>query len=33
VVERIPIEVKPSRKNIGYLKVKKKKMGHLLSID
>jgi len=33
VVERIPIEIKPSRKNIAYLKTKKKKMGHLLSID
>ena len=33
VVERIPIEIKPSRTNIGYLKTKKKKMGHLLSVD
>lgn len=33
VVERIPIEIKPNRKNIAYLKTKKKKMGHLLSID
>jgi 3,4-dihydroxy 2-butanone 4-phosphate synthase/GTP cyclohydrolase II len=33
VVERIPIEIKPSRRNIAYLKTKKKKMGHLLSID
>jgi 3,4-dihydroxy 2-butanone 4-phosphate synthase/GTP cyclohydrolase II len=33
VVERIPIEIKPSRRNLAYLKTKKKKMGHLLSID
>jgi len=33
VVERIPIETKPSRRNIDYLKTKKKKMGHLLSVD
>ena len=33
VVERIPIEIKPSRRNIAYLKTKKRKMGHLLTID
>lgn len=33
VVERVPIEIKPSHKNIAYLKTKKKKMGHLLSVD
>jgi len=33
VVERIPIEIRPNRKNIAYLKAKKKKMGHLLTID
>jgi 3,4-dihydroxy 2-butanone 4-phosphate synthase/GTP cyclohydrolase II len=33
VVERIPIETKPCRRNIDYLKTKKKKMGHLLTID
>ncbi len=33
VVGRVPIECRPNRKNIGYLKTKKKKMGHLLSVD
>jgi len=33
VVERIPIEIKPSRRNLAYLTTKKKKMGHLLTID
>jgi 3,4-dihydroxy 2-butanone 4-phosphate synthase/GTP cyclohydrolase II len=30
VVERVPIEIAPHEKNIHYLQVKKKKMGHLL---
>ncbi|MBI5676625.1 MAG: bifunctional 3,4-dihydroxy-2-butanone-4-phosphate synthase/GTP cyclohydrolase II [Nitrospirae bacterium] len=30
ISERIPIETKPHKKNIGYLNVKKKKLGHLL---
>ncbi len=30
VVERIPVEMKPGEKNRGYLKTKKKKLGHLL---
>jgi 3,4-dihydroxy 2-butanone 4-phosphate synthase/GTP cyclohydrolase II len=33
VVERVPIEIKPSPKNISYLQTKKKKMGHLLTIE
>ena len=33
VVERVPIEIKPSPKNISYLKTKMKKMGHLLTIE
>jgi 3,4-dihydroxy 2-butanone 4-phosphate synthase/GTP cyclohydrolase II len=33
VVERIAIECKPGKRNINYLKTKKKKMGHLLSIE
>jgi 3,4-dihydroxy 2-butanone 4-phosphate synthase/GTP cyclohydrolase II len=32
VVERVPIEPKPSQENIEYLKTKAKKMGHILSI-
>lgn len=32
VVERVPIESKPSQENIEYLKTKAKKMGHILSI-
>jgi 3,4-dihydroxy 2-butanone 4-phosphate synthase/GTP cyclohydrolase II len=31
VVERVPIETKPNQENIEYLKVKARKMGHLLS--
>jgi 3,4-dihydroxy 2-butanone 4-phosphate synthase/GTP cyclohydrolase II len=33
VVERISIECKPGKRNIDYLKTKKKKMGHLLNIE
>ncbi len=33
VVERVPIEIKPSQENIEYLKTKARKMGHLLSIS
>ena len=33
VVERISIECKPGKRNINYLKTKKMKMGHLLSIE
>ena len=32
VIERVPIEVTPTEDNIEYLKVKKKKMGHILNI-
>jgi 3,4-dihydroxy 2-butanone 4-phosphate synthase/GTP cyclohydrolase II len=31
VVERIPIEIPPSQKNLRYLKTKKTKMGHLFN--
>ncbi|MBI4825557.1 MAG: bifunctional 3,4-dihydroxy-2-butanone-4-phosphate synthase/GTP cyclohydrolase II [Nitrospirae bacterium] len=30
IVDRVQIETTPHKKNIGYLKVKKKKLGHLL---
>lgn len=33
VVERIPLEIPPSQRNINYLKTKKTKMGHLLTIE
>lgn len=33
VTERIPIEIKPDKNNLGYLTAKKKKLGHLLSIN
>ncbi len=32
VVDRIPIEMEPNTENLDYLKAKKKKLGHLLSI-
>jgi len=33
VVERVPCEVAPNRENANYLKVKKQKLFHLLSIE
>ncbi|MBI5409219.1 MAG: bifunctional 3,4-dihydroxy-2-butanone-4-phosphate synthase/GTP cyclohydrolase II [Nitrospirae bacterium] len=30
IVERVPIEIKPHEKNINYLSIKKKKLGHML---
>jgi 3,4-dihydroxy 2-butanone 4-phosphate synthase/GTP cyclohydrolase II len=32
IVERIPIEIPPSKCNINYLKTKKEKMGHILDM-
>ncbi len=31
IVERVPIEIKPHEKNIDYLSIKKKKLGHMLN--
>jgi 3,4-dihydroxy 2-butanone 4-phosphate synthase / GTP cyclohydrolase II len=33
VIERIPLEIKPGRRNFSYLKTKKTKMGHLLTLE
>ncbi len=33
IVERVPIETVPRNSNIEYLRTKKKKMGHLLSVE
>jgi 3,4-dihydroxy 2-butanone 4-phosphate synthase / GTP cyclohydrolase II len=33
VVERVPLETTPSRHNINYLKTKREKLGHWLSLD
>jgi len=33
IVERVPIEVAPNAVNVRYLKTKKKKMGHILSVE
>jgi len=33
VVERVPIEVAPTKRNIKYLKTKREKLGHILSIE
>lgn len=30
IVERVPLEIRPHKKNIRYLRVKKKKLGHIL---
>jgi len=33
VVERVPIEIKPGQRNLAYLRTKKAKLGHLLTLE
>jgi 3,4-dihydroxy 2-butanone 4-phosphate synthase/GTP cyclohydrolase II len=33
VTERVPIEIQPNAANVDYLKTKKKKLGHILSVE
>jgi 3,4-dihydroxy 2-butanone 4-phosphate synthase/GTP cyclohydrolase II len=33
VIERVPLEIKPGRRNFAYLRTKKTKMGHLLTLE
>jgi 3,4-dihydroxy 2-butanone 4-phosphate synthase/GTP cyclohydrolase II len=32
VVNRVPLEIKPSQSNVKYLKTKRQKMGHILEM-
>jgi 3,4-dihydroxy 2-butanone 4-phosphate synthase/GTP cyclohydrolase II len=32
IVERVPLEIPPSKTNINYLRAKKEKMGHILDM-
>jgi 3,4-dihydroxy 2-butanone 4-phosphate synthase / GTP cyclohydrolase II len=33
IVERVPLEVRPTAENIGYLRTKREKLGHLLTLE